>query len=256
MATLPTQDLLDQGIQVRPRPQRGEISTSGGLGDTLQHRFIEPSGHHGTAFVSDKTASRPRSIELRDRDPVERPDTDRVDLYALVEGSLQRPFDLTLVVLPVRDHDEHAMVPCTLLERIQGHRERLTQVGPLDGDQIWIHGVQEERRRTVIHSERALNKCISGESDEADTISIQALEDTHDFQACPLQPVRCHVLGQHRARHVERYHHVLSLTPYRLDARPELRTSKGQDQKGDRHEHEYALGRPPPSAEGRTQFLH
>ena len=65
-----------------------------------------------------------------------------------------------------------------------------------------------------------------------------------------------YVLGQHRARHVERHDHVLSLTPHRLHASSELRTSEGQDEEGDRRKHGYTLGCPPPAAEGRAQFLH
>ena len=97
-----------------------------------------------------------------------------------------------------------------------------------------IHGVQEEGSRTVIHGERALDEGVPGEGDKADTVSVQALKDAHDFQACPLQPVRRNILGQHGPRNVERHHHVLSLTPHGLDAGPELRTSKGQDEEGDR----------------------
>ena len=161
------------------------------------------------------------------------------------------PFDLTFVVLTVGDHDEHPMVPRPLLERIQGYGERFAQVGPLDGDQTGDPWRSGRGSRTVIHGERALDEGVPGEGDEADTVSVQALKDAHDFQACPLQPVR----RQHPrpAWTAKRRAPPSTSCPSLLTVStrvPNWRTSKGQDEEGDRQQDEDALGCPRPSAQG------
>ncbi len=183
-------------------------------------------------FVADVIASPLRVLDAENL-AVAGANAHREDAQAFLRRLLRRLQRTGIVVLTVREEDQHLVVVALL---VGGERSlnRIHQGRAALGNNVHIERLDALAEGRVVYGQRALQEGAAGEGDQAQAVGFGALHQIERGELGPGEAVRRDVRRQHAFRGVNRHNDVQPPLLDLLPVEPPLRPSQGQEKTGHR----------------------
>ncbi len=115
-------------------------------------------------------------------------------LHARVRRRLGRAHRVAAQIFAIGENDQGAIADGGFAKSAGGERDRVGNVGPAFRDDLGVEFVDRIDRRVVVDRERSLEESAPGESDQADAIALQLVDQILGRELDPLEAIRLHVV--------------------------------------------------------------
>ena len=157
---------------------------------------------------------------------------------------------------PVLGGGREGVGTCSGAEGLQRRVDGGFEVSAGRGDELRLGHVKKEADGVVVGRQRALHEAVSGEQNQAHAIAAKGAQQRLDLVAGAVEPVRGHVFGKHRLRHVERDDEVDAFALDLADGRAEARSGQRHAEEPHRQHQQHRPGCACPAPHGPGQVAH
>ena len=237
-----TDVLVVDRLEVERTEARRHVDAVGEQRHLTQGVAVEARGHDIAVGVAQQGAGAGFGIGDRDLATRFRTEADRHDADPAQRGLPGRLEGKGVVILAIGDQDQYARDVPARAKAERRLADRLFESRAPPPHAVRPQGIEHQAEEAEVGGHGSEHTGAPREGDQAHLISLEIFEQIADLALGALQSVRRDVLGEHRARDVDR-HHQLGARAGRLDVfEAPLRSHQRHHRKG-RRQHDEGIAR-------------
>ena len=136
-----------------------------------------------------------------------------------------------IVVFAVRDQQNDPGEVAARSEAGSGLANRLFEACSAARHAARVDAVEHEAQEAEVRRQRTQHAGSPRKRDQPDLVALEVRQEIADLRLRTLEPVRCHILGEHRARHVEGDHDLGTDRARLHELEAPLRAHQGDDRR-------------------------
>ena len=224
-------------------PDVGSIAR---LGHGHEHALVEGGDHRLAVRVLLVSLGPAVPVVFRDGAAGLGRHADGVDGNALLGGFGRAGEGVVLVVLAIRQQQDHPSRLALRVKGVCGQGQGGTDRRALQGDRFGANGIEEQLDGSQVLRQRSLHIGFARKDDEADAVPIELLDHAFDAPLGQVQPGHADVLREHGAADVEGDHDVHAFGFHFLHARAPfgVQHADGEQREGGAPHEEFPDGTP------------